>query len=181
MPSLEESLRILRTTHTKRAPRAGPSVKKQVQPLLKSLQEKFEAHDDGAARLKSRWTEIVGLSLGRLCEPVRIIKGRKDGGGTLEIRVGGAYAPLLQHQASSVLDRINLYLGRGAVTRLRLVQAPLTTPPRTPPPPRPQPLSAAEELLLQQSVADVGDARLRNALLRLGRAVTLRVRQGGHN
>lgn len=182
LPSIEESIRILRTTHTKRAPRAGPSVKKQVQPLLKSLEAKFAAADDGAGRLQARWPEIVGDSLSKLCEPVRIIKGRardgKPAGGALEIRVGGAYAPLIQHQSATLIDRINLFLGAGAIARLRLVQGPLTQPARTPPPPRPQPLTAADELRLQQAVADIGDGKLKNALLRLGRAVVQREKTG---
>ncbi len=178
LPSLEESIRILRTTHTKRAPRAGPSVKKQVQPLLKSLEAKFAAADDGAGKLQARWPEIVGDSLSKLCEPVRIIKGRTGAGGALEIRVGGAYAALIQHQSATLIGRINLYLGAGTIIRLRLIQGPLTQPARRPPAPRPQPLAAADELRLQQAVADIGDVRLKNALLRLGRAVVQREKNG---
>lgn len=170
LPSIEESLRILRTTHTKRAPRAGPPVQKQVQPLLKSLQAKFEANDDGAGRLKTRWVEIVGEQLSKLCEPVRIIRG-KARPGTLEIRVGGAYAPLIQHQSQVLIDRANLYLGAGTVDRLRIVQAPLTAPPRTAPVQRPRPLNAAEELRLRESLENISDPKLKENLLRLGRAV----------
>ena len=175
LPSLEESVRILRTTHTKRAPRAGPPVQKQVQPLLKSLQARFEANDDGAGKLKSRWDEVVGEQLSKLCEPVRIIKGKggRSGflAGTLEIRVAGAYAPLIQHQSQVVIDRINLYLGSGTIDRLRLIQGPLSVQPRAPQPSRPKPLNAAEELRLRESVSDVADEKLRNALLKLGRGV----------
>ncbi len=170
LPSLEESVRILRTTHTKRAPRAGPPVQKQVQPLLKSLQAKFEANDDGAGRLKSRWNEVVGEQLARLCEPVRIIKG-KGRPGTLEIRVAGAYAPLIQHQSQVVIDRINLYLGSGTIDRLRLIQGPLSAKPQASQPARPKPLNASEELQLRESVSDVANDRLRETLLKLGRSV----------
>ena len=170
LPSLEESVRILRTTHTKRAPRAGPPVQKQVQPLLKSLQARFEANDDGAGKLKTRWNEVVGEQLSKLCEPVRIIKG-KGRPGTLEIRVAGAYAPLIQHQSQVVIDRINLYLGTGTIDRLRLIQGPLSVQPRAPQPARPKPLNATEELQLRESVSDVTDEKLRNALLKLGRGV----------
>jgi hypothetical protein len=173
LPSLEESVRILRTTHTKRAPRAGPPVQKQVQPLLKSLQERFEANDDGSGRLKGRWNEVVGEQLSKLCEPVRIIKG-KGRPGTLEIRVAGAYAPLIQHQSQIVIDRINLFLGIGTVDRLRLIQGPLSVRPQAPRPPRPRPLDAAEELRLREEVGDVADERLREALLKLGRGVLQR-------
>ncbi len=177
LPSLEESVRILRTTHTKRAPRAGPPVQKQVQPLLKSLQARFEANDDGSGRLKTRWNEVVGEPLSRLCEPVRIIKG-KGKPGTLEIRVAGAYAPLIQHQSQVVIDRVNLYLGTGTVDRLRLIQGPLSVQPKATQPARPKPLNAAEELRLRESLGDVADDRLRETLLKLGRAVLQKSRPG---
>jgi hypothetical protein len=177
LPSAEEAVRILRSTHTKRAPRAGPSVQKQVQPLLKSLQARFEANDDGAGKLKSRWTEVVGEQLSRLCEPVRVIKG-KGRPGTLEIRVAGAYAPLIQHQSQVVLDRINLYLGTGTIDKLRLIQGPLTRPAKIAQPARPKPLNAAEELQLRESLGDVGDDRLRETLLKLGRAVLQKSKPG---
>ena len=171
-------MRILRTIHTKRAPRAGPSVQKQVQPLLKSLTARFEGLEDGSSKLKARWPEIVGETLSKLCEPVRVIKTRSTAanpkGGVLEIRVAGAYAALIQHQSATLLDRINLYLGGKSIERLRLIQGPLTTPSKAPPPPRPQPLSAAEELHLQQSLCDVPDDKLRKTLLMLGRAVVKR-------
>lgn len=171
-------MRILRTTHTKRAPRSGPSVSKQVQPLLKSLQAKFEAADDGSAKLKGRWAEIVGESLSKVCEPVRIIRARSTAAapkaGALEIRVAGAFAPLIQHQSATLVDRVNLYLGGRIIDRLRLIQAPLTTLAKAPPPPRPQPLNASEEVALQALIGDVDDDRLKRDLLRLGRAVLQR-------
>lgn len=163
-------MRILRTTHTKRAPRAGPTVQKQVQPLLKSLQAKFEANDDGSGKLKARWVEVVGDKLSKVCEPVRIVKG-KGRPGTLEIRVAGAYAPLIQHQSQVVIDRINLYLGTGTIDKLRLIQGPLSAKPQAAQPARPKPLNAAEELRLRESVGDVADDKLREALLKLGRGV----------
>jgi len=182
LPSLEDSVRILRSVHTRRAPRAAPPVKKQVQPLLKGLSERFEHIDDGAGKLKARWAEIAGPSLAKVCEPTRIIKPRSTAAnpkaGTLEIRVTGAYAALVQHKSAVLLDRVNLFLGGRQVERLRLVQGPLTTPAKAPPPRRPAPLSAAEELGLQQSLADVGDEKLRKTLLSLGRAV-MRKEKGG--
>ena len=163
-------MRILRTTHTKRAPRAGPTVQKQVQPLLKSLQAKFEANDDGSGKLKARWVEVIGDKLSKVCEPVRIVKG-KGRPGTLEIRVAGAYAPLIQHQSQVVIDRINLFLGSGTIDKLRLIQGPLSVKPQATQPARPKPLNATEELRLRESVGDVANDKLREALLKLGRGV----------
>ncbi len=174
LPSLEDSLRILRTTHTKRMPKAPPPVTRQVQPLLKSLQARFEQMDDGSGKLKNRWTEIAGESLAKLCEPIRIIKGRVHGSGALEIRVMGAYAPLVQHQSATLIDRINLFLGAKTIDKLRLIQGPLTQTPKKPQYARPKPLSAQEELALQQSLSDVEDETLKKSLLLLGRSVLKR-------
>ncbi|ESQ76801.1 DUF721 domain-containing protein [Asticcacaulis sp. AC402] len=181
LPSIEDSLRILRTNRTRRAPKAPPPVQKQVQPILKSLEARFKGLDDPAHKLQRRWQEIVGDKLARLCEPVRVIKGRPGSaagsppgsphGGALEIRVQGAYAPLIQHQSGALIDRINLFLGGKSVERLRIIQGPLATKPRTPPPPKPQPLTAAEDLALQQELGDVSDEKVRTALLKLGRSV----------
>jgi len=176
LPSLEDSVRILRTMRTKRAPKPRPPIVKQVQPFLKSLEAKFEALDDGLGALKSRWPEIVGASLGKVSEPVRVIRPPKNKavGGVLEIRVMGAYAPLIQHQSATLLDRINLYFGGRRIERLRIVQGPLTPSAKTPPSPSPQPLTPQEELALQKQVADVGDDTLRAQLLKLGRGVLRR-------
>jgi hypothetical protein len=172
LPSLEESLHILRTTRTRRMPKAPPPITRQVQPLLKSLQARFEQMDDGSGKLKSRWTEIVGESLARLCEPIRIIKGRAHGSGALEIRVMGAYAPLVQHQSATLIDRINLFLGAKTIDRLRIIQGPLTqTSNKKPVSPKPKPLSAQEDLALQQSLSDVGNETLKKSLLQLGRSI----------
>ncbi len=178
MPSIEESVRILRTTRTKRAPRAGPTVAKQVNPLLKALETKFAAMDDGSSKLRDRWPEIAGESLARISEPVKIIKTRSTAAnpraGTLEVRVTGAFAPLVQHQSATLIDRVNLYMGGRAVERIRIVQGPLTRPQKPPPAPRPKPLDAREEVELQQMVADVEDPKLRADLLRLGRSILQR-------
>ncbi len=178
LPSLEEAVLILRTTHTKRVPRTGPPVSKQVQPLLKSLQAKFEAADDGSAKLKGRWAEIVGESLSKVCEPVRIIRARSTAAspkaGALEVRVSGSFAAVVQHQSVILIDRVNLYLGGRIIDRLRIVQGPLSETPKKQPLSRPAPLNASEEVALQAMVADVGDEKLKKDLMRLGRAVMQR-------
>ncbi|MEM9965170.1 MAG: DciA family protein [Asticcacaulis sp.] len=123
LPSLEEAVHILRSTRTRRAPKPPPPVNRQIAPLLKSLNERFEAYDTGAGRLKSRWPEIVGETVARLSEPAKVIKGKT---GTLELKVEGAYAAAIQHQSQPIIDRVNLFLGAGTISRLRIVQGPVT-------------------------------------------------------
>ncbi|ESQ83371.1 hypothetical protein AEAC466_14070 [Asticcacaulis sp. AC466] len=175
LPSLEESVRILRTTRTRRTPKAPPAVQKQVQPLLKSLQSRFEAMDDGSGKLKNRWNEIVGENLAKLSEPVRIVKGRQSTSGALEIRVANStHATLITHNTSTLIDRINLFLGARTIERIRIIQGVMAQPKTRAPIVRPKPLSAQEELGLQQSLADVTDDKLKKTLLKLGRSVLKR-------
>lgn len=138
---------------------------------MKKLEEKFGRGPDD---LKSRWREIVGEALAGRSEPVKLVKSRA-GGATLELRVAGPVAALVQHQAPLILDRLNLYLGPGAVARLRIVQGPLSKPATaaTAAPVRRSraPLDAAAERELAGSLAETRDGPLKDALLRLGREV----------
>jgi hypothetical protein len=108
---------------------------------------------------------------------VKLVKSR-TGGATLELRVAGPVAALIQHQAPLILDRLNLYLGEGAVAKLRIVQGPLSrdagrpaakavAPTRRARPP----LDAAAERKLADGLATTPDGPLKNVLLRLGREV----------
>jgi hypothetical protein len=146
-------------------------VARNLAPLIKSLEARFGQGTDG---LQSRWREIVGESLAGRSEPVKLVKSR-TGGATLELKVAGPVAALVQHQAPLILDRLNLYLGPGAVARLRIVQGPLRGP-------RPQavrsaahrprpPLDAAAEQALAESLAEMREGPLKTALTRLGREV----------
>ena len=113
-------------------------------------------------------------------EPVKLIKGRGGQPGTLEIKVDGPSAALIQHQAPEILARVKLFLGEGAVDRLRIVQGPIR--------PRPSqaqegaaaatkrrrntgPLDAAIEAQLEAELSCAPDGPLKAALLRLGREV----------
>jgi len=153
-----------------------PPVNRQITPLIKTLNERFEAYDTGAGRLKNRWPEIVGDTVARVTEPVKLIRARAGAksGGTLDLRVEGSFASVIQHQNRVIIDRVNLFLGAGTVDRLRLIQAPVQKIARPVAPPAPRPLNAAEELSLQVSINGVADEKLKRELLRLGRAVLLR-------
>jgi hypothetical protein len=115
--------------------------------------------------------------LSRRTEPVRLIRPRKGDGATLEVRVDGPAAALIQHQSEDIVARVNLALGPGAVSRLRIVQGPV----RSPAPARTSaarrarpPLDAAAEAELAAAMAEAPDGPLKAALLRLGREVVRR-------
>ena len=72
-----------------------------------------------------RWPEVAGSEVARICQPVRLSEGAAGGVLTLKAEPGAAL--FLQHESRALLERINRWLGRAAVTRLRFIQGPLAT------------------------------------------------------
>jgi hypothetical protein len=169
LPTPEEAIAILRAKRTRPPRRPPPPAGKSLAPLLKDLETRF---GQGPAALRARWREIVGDALARRTEPVRIIKGRGGQGGALELRVDGPVASLIQHQAPQITARLDMLLGKGVVTRLRIVQGPVQAPTAAPPRARRKPpLDAALEKQLADSLADQPEGGLKDALMKLGRGV----------
>jgi hypothetical protein len=117
------------------------------------------------ARLKADWPVVVGAALAAATWPQAL--GRD---GVLKLRTASAAALELQHRAPLLIERINLYLGRAAISRLVLVQGPLPLPaPRARP--LPAPPSAEEAEAIDRQLAGIADPELRAALARLGKSV----------
>lgn len=79
-----------------------------------------------------RWSEIAGPDTARLARPLKLTE--TSAGGVLTLKAEPAAALFLQHESRALCARINAYLGRVAVVRLRFVQGALASP--LPPPPR---------------------------------------------
>ena len=80
----------------------------------------------------SRWPEIVGERYAKVSSPesIRFPTGRK-GGGSLTLLVEGAHAPLIQHLAPIIIERVNRFFGYQAVDRVNFKQGkPPAAPPR---------------------------------------------------
>jgi hypothetical protein len=169
LPSAQEALRILSQKRTRPPRRPPPPAGRALNPLLKELDGKF---GQGAGALQARWREIVGPEVARRTEPVKLTKGRGGQPSSLEIRVAGPSAAIIQHQAHEILARVNLFLGAEAVQKLRVIQGPLRQQPETARPVRrPQPLDAAQEAELARELGKAPDGPLKQALLKLGRGV----------
>jgi hypothetical protein len=82
-----------------------------------------------------RWNEIAGRETARIARPLRLSEG--PSGGVLTLRAEPAAALFLQHESRALCERINAYLGRPAVSKLRFVQGPLTPLPLPQPLPKP--------------------------------------------
>ena len=111
-----------------------------------------------------RWEEIAGPETARLAVPIRFSEGPHGGVLTLKAEPGAAL--FLQHETRPLCERINGYLGRQAVARLKFVQGALAS---RPPPPasrlRPETVSPADPAQKFQ-----GPQGLRDALLSLARS-----------
>lgn len=177
LPSTEDALAILKRRRTRPAFRPPPAAGRALNPLLKQLDQRFGS---GPGALQARWREIVGDAIARRTAPNKLTRPRAGGPQTLELKVDGASAAIVQHQVPEILARVNLFLGAGAVGKVRIVQGPVapllaraaaSRSRRTP-----APMDAAEEARLQSAVESVSNDRLRSALLRFSRAAARGVR-----
>lgn len=87
-----------------------------------------------------RWQEIAGAEVARLCQPLRFSDGPR--GGTLTLKALPGAALFLSHETRTLTDRINHYLGRPAVARLKFVQGGFLLPRPAPVLRRPAPGTA---------------------------------------
>jgi hypothetical protein len=79
------------------------------------------------------WPDIAGAEVARIARPVRYCA--RDG--VLTLLAEPAAALFLGHESRALASRINAYLGRPAICRIKFSQGRLTLPPAPPVPPRP--------------------------------------------
>ncbi|MBS0362927.1 MAG: DUF721 domain-containing protein [Proteobacteria bacterium] len=171
LPTHEEALAILSRKRTRPQRRPPPPLSRAVNRSLKPFDAQF---GQGSSALEARWREVVGPEIAKRTEPVKLVRGRNGGPSSLEIRVAGPAAAIIQHQAHEILARVNVFLGADAVQKLRIVQGPLQNKAETAAAKRPRrlpPLDAAAEAGLQRDLAQAPDGKLKAALLALGRGV----------
>ena len=119
----------------------------------------------------SRWSEIVGERYARVScpESIRFPHGRRQCG-VLTLVVEGAHAPMMQHVAPVIVERVNRFFGYQAVERVqfkqgmvRVAEAKRTR--AAPPSLRPLPAD------LGDSLREVADPELRACLESLARGI----------
>ena len=109
----------------------------------------------------SRWSEIVGERYARVSSPesIRFPTGRKAGG-ALTLLVEGAHAPLIQHLAPIIIERVNAFFGYAAVNRVVFKQGrPAASAPA---PKRPDLRPVPKEL--GEGLREIADPELRACL-----------------
>jgi len=117
----------------------------------------------------SRWREIVGARYADVSTPesIRFPAGKRSEG-LLTLMVEGAHAPMMQHVAPTIIERVNRFFGYAAVARLTIRQGQAAPPePKRTPPPSLRPVPAA----MGDSLRAVADPELRACLAALAGAV----------
>jgi len=111
-----------------------------------------------------RWEEIAGSETAALAQPIKLSEG--PSGGVLTLKAEPGAALFLQHESRLLCERINAYLGRLAVTRLRFVQGVVVRRAKSAPKrPSSGPVSPSDPARKYQ-----GPEGLREALLKLARS-----------
>jgi hypothetical protein len=132
----------------------------------------------GQTRLVLFWDEIVGERLASVSRPVkmRCTARRHDRAAeddclpaTLIVRVEAGFALEMQHLASVVIERVNAHFGWRCVSRLVLMQGPVSSPPFIGRVVRQT--DKAAEMAAETIVGNDVDEPLRQALTRLGACV----------
>jgi hypothetical protein len=126
----------------------------------------------------NRWPDIVGDDLSSYAVPIEIkFQRQRNDQATLVLQVSsGAAATLLQMKAPLIIERVNTFLGYGAIHRIQSVQGPLP-PKRKAQAPVPVKLSAEEESDVVQATRQISSPEIRTAMTDLGLAIARRERQ----
>jgi len=119
----------------------------------------------------SRWREIVGVRYAAVSSPesIRFPPGKKSSG-VLNLVVEGAHAPMMQHVAPAIAERVNSFFGYPAVERIAIRQGVVQAQKAKP---RPAPRSLGPiPAELGDSLREVADPELRACLESLARGLT---------
>ncbi len=113
----------------------------------------------------SRWSEIVGERYAGVSSPesIRFPRGERSNG-VLSLVVHGAHAPMMQHIAPEIVERVNRFFGYPAVARVAIRQGEVARKPKPVAPAPAAPLPAE----LGDSLRAIVDPELRAVLEGLG-------------
>jgi hypothetical protein len=116
----------------------------------------------------SRWGEIVGERYARVSAPesIRFPVGKRAEG-VLSLVVSGAHAPMMQHVAPEIVERVNRFFGYQAVARLSIRHGTVPRIERAVAPPVPAPAPAE----LGDSLRGIADPELKAVLEALAAGV----------
>ena len=116
----------------------------------------------------SRWGEIVGARYAGVSTPESIrFPAGKRADGVLTLVVEGAHAPMMQHVAPAIIERVNQFFGYAAVAKVVIRQGAMPAPKPRAAPPSLKPVPAE----LGDSLRNIADPELHAVLSALAGAV----------
>ena len=110
------------------------------------------------------WAEIAGPEVARVATPLRVQEG--SDGATLVLASDPAAAVFLQHETRALVDRLNGFLGRKRISRLRFLPAKiehLAEPPPHPAADRPPTVKVEPAKDLSHALENLDNLRSRGA------------------
>lgn len=133
----------------------------------------FASRGRAIADLMQHWPAVVGERLAGISRPERMKWPKTAGpeqpeqqGATLIIRSAPGHALDLQHETQLIIERINSFLGFGAVSSIRVQQASrVLADAKTQ---TNAPLSPEASHLIERKLESIADDKLKAALKRLG-------------
>ena len=137
-----------------------------------TLTDVLKAQGFASTEIISRWADIVGPEIATHSEPMKINWPRPVGEehpepATLVLRVDGPAALEIQHLSAVILERVNRFFGWQAIGHIALRQGPLRRREQT----APRPVDPAVATRIAETLPEVENEDLRQALGRLGAAI----------
>ena len=136
----------------------------------------FQRHGFASEQLVAQWASIVGGGTAALARPERITWPRANGqlkqklGGTLVLRAPAAFALDIHYDTPRLIERINQFLGYGAITAIKVVkQADMPLPKQG----RYKPTLSATAAWHQQ-MTGIQEPKLQDALAKLASEISPR-------
>ncbi len=157
---------------TTRQPKLEPPRSNRARPVSELLPDvgraAFRKFGFVQHAIVSRWGEIVGERYARVSVPesIRFPQGKRAEG-VLSLVVGGAHAPMMQHIAPEIIERVNRFFGYAAVARVAIRQGEVKRIAKAAPPASLAPLSEA----MGDSLRGIADPELKAVLESLAAGV----------
>jgi hypothetical protein len=137
----------------------------------------FERHGFAYGEALRQWDAIVGERLARHTRPLKLKWPRQGSspqkyGGVLTVQAAPGFAMELHYESPRLIERLNGYLGYGAISAIKIVPG-RPAPQAGSPEPAPA-LAPEDDAALKERLAGIADGGLKEALARLGAGVKSR-------
>ena len=161
--SEEEALKRLKSRRARPMRAPAPHVSKGVNAVTRKI---LKDEGPGLALLRRRWKDLAGERLSSVSKPIKL-SGKKDNL-VLTLSISRAAAPLFQHQAEGLRQKLSVQLG-GNLTAIKLAHDGSGRTKKKQP--FQAPISAIKLRELENGVSGINNKQLSDALLDFGKAV----------